>query len=299
MDEPHAGAGQVRIRVSAVAVNPSDLGTRSGATVALRRKVDPNFRVPDPPHVVGWDAVGVVDEAGTGVTDLAIGDRVVAVTNPHSGNGAYVESLVVSAESAVLAPTNVDDTAACTLPMNGLTARLALDKLALPTGATVAVTGGAGTLGGYVVQLAKADGLRVIADAAEADEELVTSFGADVVVRRGPEVARNILEAAPGGVDAVIDNAVQDDAVLAAVRDGGAIVTLRAHTGRTDRGITWYPIHVTEYVGERTRLDQLARQVEAGELMLRVADTYSADRAADAHRRLEDGGVRGRLVITF
>ncbi|MCA1187885.1 MULTISPECIES: zinc-binding dehydrogenase [unclassified Saccharopolyspora] len=86
-----------------------------------------------------------------------------------------------------------------TLPMNALTARQALDLLDSAPGEAIAVTGAAGAFGGCVVQLAKADGLRVVADAADRDRELVRSLGADVVVARGDDVAERIREAAPAG----------------------------------------------------------------------------------------------------
>lgn len=298
--EPHAGPGQVRLTVHAAAVSPSDTVSRSGQIRDMMLQFDPNYRLPDPPYVVGWDAAGVIDEIGPGTeTALQVGDRVVAVADPIALKGAYVEYLVVSPASVAAAPTNSDHISACTLPMNGLTARLALDKLALPAGAMLAVTGAAGAFGGYVVQLAKADGLRVVADASEADEELVRSLGADVVVRRGADVAERIRAAVPDGVDGLADGAVQDDAIVAAVRDGGGIVTVRGHTGSGERGIRWHPIMVNEYTADQAKLDRLCRQVESGEVTLRVADSYPAAEAAQAHRRLEAGGVRGRLVLTF
>src|SRR5262245_20499983 len=94
------------------------------------------------------------------------------------------------------------------LPMNGLTARQSLDLLGLSPGQTLAVTGAAGAYGGYVVQLAKVEGLTVIADASEADHALVASLGADIVVRRGDDVAMRILEHFPNGVDGLADGAV-------------------------------------------------------------------------------------------
>ncbi|HEY9417068.1 MAG TPA: NADP-dependent oxidoreductase [Pseudonocardia sp.] len=300
IEETHAGPGEVRVKVHAVAVSPSDTMSRSGGVREIMLRVDPNFEFPPPPYIVGWDAAGVVDEIGPDTdAGLSIGDRVVALANPMTMRGAYMEHLVVPVDSVVAAPANVDDEAACTLPMNALTARLALDKLALPAGSTIAVTGAAGTFGGYTVELAKADGLRVIADASEADEELVRTLGADVVVRRGPEVAKAIREAAPDGVDALVDGSVQDDAVLGAVRDGGAIVTVRNYVGSEERGISWIPIFVVEYLTDRPRLDALARQVESGALTLRVAGSYPVEKAVEAHRRMQAGGVRGRLVLTF
>jgi NADPH:quinone reductase len=181
--------------------------------------------------------------------------------------------------------------------MNGLTARLTLDKLGLEPGQTIAVTGAAGAYGGYVVQLAKADGLRVIADASEADEQLVRDLGADVVVRRGDDVAARILEAAPEGVDALADGAVQQGLVLPAVRDGGGFASVRPYDGEPQRGITMHTIWISEYATAGDKLDELRELVEKGAVALRVARTFAADEAHEAHRLLEAGGVRGRLVI--
>jgi NADPH:quinone reductase-like Zn-dependent oxidoreductase len=163
----------------------------------------------------------------------------------------------------------------------------------------LAVTGAAGAFGGYVVQLARTEGITVVADASEADEELVRELGADVVVRRGDGVAARIRERFPDGVDGLADGSVQDAAVLPAVRDGGAVTTVRGYRGDGQRGLRVSPVLVRRYAEEQERLDRLREQVEQGELTLRVAATYPADRAAEAHRRLEAGGVRGRLVLTF
>lgn len=203
VSEPHAGAGEIRIRVHAATVNPTDTFTRNGARAAMLKDFAP-------PYVSGMDAAGVVDQIGEGsTTDLKVGDRVMAIVIPKGGHGAYSEYIVVPAESAVHIPNDTSFAAASTLPMNGLTARLSLDQLALKPGQTLAVTGAAGAYGGYVVQLAKADGLRVIADASAADHDLVKSLGADVVVLRGDDVAARILEIMPQGVDSIADGSVQ------------------------------------------------------------------------------------------
>ena len=91
----------------------------------------------------------------------------------------------------------------------------------------IAVTGAAGAMGGYVVQLAKAEGLTVIADASEQDEALVKSLGADIVVRRGDDVAARIRAHFPNGVDGLSDGAVLKEKVIAAVKDGGGFNSVR------------------------------------------------------------------------
>ena len=159
------------------------------------------------------------------------------------------------------------------------------------------MTGAAGCFGGYTVQLAKAAGLRVIADASEADEELVATLGADVVVRRGDGVAARIREVCPDGVDGLADGAVQHTALLPAVRDGGVFAAVRPFEGETERGITIHTVFVRDYLKEAAKLDRLRQLVEEGAVTLRVAASYPMEQAAEAHRRLEAGGARGRFVI--
>ena len=293
LPEVHPGPGEVRIRVHAAAVNPTDTGLRSGGRAAMM-KDDP------PPYVPGMDAAGVIDEVGEGTdTDLAVGDAVMAMVVPKGSHGAYRESIVLHADAVVRAPAGASHAEAATLPMNGLTARQSLDQLGLSPGQTIAVTGAAGCYGGYVVQLAKADGLRVIADASPADEQLVKDLGADLVVPRGEDIAEQIRKVCPEGVDGLADGAVQSELAVGAVRDGGGFASVRGWEGTGERGITFHKTFVRSYDRRADLLDKLRRQVEAGDVTLRVAATYSPDEAPAAHRRLEAGGTRGRCVITF
>jgi NADPH:quinone reductase len=286
------GPGQVRLRVAAAAVSPTDTHARSGAYAER----DP---VKTPPWVPGMDVAGEVVAVADGVDHLAVGDLAMGVVVPFGPYGAYREDKVLPADSVVRAPKGATAVEACTLPMNGLTARFALDLMGLERGQVLAVTGAAGAFGGYVVQLAKADGLTVVADAAEQDEELVRGLGADVVVRRGDDVAARIREQYPDGVDGLADGSVQDALVLPAVTDGGAVATVRGYRGDGQRGLRVFPTLVRRVATERAMLDGLRQAAEDGVVTLRVADTIPAERAAEAHRRLEAGGVRGRLVLTF
>jgi NADPH:quinone reductase len=202
-------------------------------------------------------------------------------------------------ESVARIPAGFDDVAAATLPMNGLTARRSLDLLELKPGQVLGVTGAAGAYGGYVVELAKVDGLRVIADASEVDRALVRSLGADVIVDRGDGIVDRFREAVPEGVDGLADGAVLDEKVVGAIRPGGRIVTVRHYVGEAVNGVTYHPVRGREYAREWAKLDRLRALVEEGKLTLRVAGTYPAEQAAQAHRQLAKGGTRGRLVLTF
>ncbi len=275
----------------AATVNPTDTALRAG-----QHRIDGLA----PPYIPGMDAAGVISEVGDGVTTSQVGDRVMAVVVPiDSRGGAYADEIVVPANSVVPVPEGVDFAAASTLPMNGLTAHLALEQLGLSPGETLAVTGAAGSFGGYVIQLAKTKGLHVIADASAADENLVRELGADQVVRRGNDVAERIRELVPEGVAGVADGAVLNGEVAPAIRDGGGLAVVRGWNGDPGRGITVHRVMVVESVEDRAALDGLRKQVEQGVLSLRVAKVFPADQAAEAHRVLEAGGTRGRLVLDF
>ncbi len=291
--EVHAGAGQVRIRVHAATVNPTDVGVRNGAR-AEQQKADP------PPYVPGMEVAGIVDEVGIGVPDrLKIGDAVMGIVVPKGSHGAYREQIALDARSVVRAPAGTSHAEAATLPMNGLTARQSLDLLDLSPGQVIAVTGAAGAYGGYVVQLARTEGLTVIADASGKDEALVASLGADIVVRRGDDVASRFREHFPQGVDGLADGAVLNELVIPAVRDGGAFTSVRGFQGIPQRDIHFTATFVRSYAQEWEKLERLRQQVEAGKITLRVAEIYPPEKVADAHRRLEAGGTRGRLIIQF
>ena len=294
LPEPQPGVGEVRMRVHAVAVNPTDTLFRAGSQAA-RLGGRPG------PYVPGVDAAGVIDELGPDADNrLKVGDRVVAYVIPAGPHGgSYAEQIVVPAASVVLAPAGVDFPAASTLLLNALTARLAIDALALTAGQTLAVTGAAGAFGGYVIQLARADGLEVIADAAPSDQTLVRTLGANHVLERGDKFADRVRSIVPDGVPGLADGAMLNNLALPAIADGGALAVIRGWDGPTERHITIHKISAPNSATNTALLDRLARQVEQNILTLRVADVLPADRAAEAHRRLEAGGVRGRLVLDF
>jgi len=289
--EPHAGSGSVRIRVEAFAVNPTDTGVRAGQRDSSQAT---------PPYVPGMDAAGVIDEVGPDVSGWEVGDEVMAIALPLSAHGgAYVQELVAPVGSFTRVPRGLSAALASTVPMNGLTALQILSRAALAPGQTLAVTGAAGLLGNYVVQLARAAGVTVIADAAPKDEALVRSLGPSHVVPRGDGFAAAVRGLVPDGVDALADASVQQASVVDAVRDGGAFFSVRGWAGNGARDIRFDTIMVFEEYRSFDKLEELRHAVESGTLTPRVAEELPAARAGEAHSRLEAGGTRGRFVLTW
>ncbi|HVT70028.1 MAG TPA: NADP-dependent oxidoreductase, partial [Trebonia sp.] len=199
--KPSPGPGQVLVRVAAATVNPTDLLLRAGGRP-----------LPDgvtPPVIPGMDLAGVIEETGPEVTSWRPGMRVMAAVSPMvPGGGAQAEYRVVAEDQLAAVPEAWPLTEAATLPMNGMTVRTALDMAALPAGSTLAVTGSAGIVGQYAIQLGRHEGLTVIADAKPEDRALVESFGASRVVERGDGMAAAVRALYPDGVDAVLDAAL-------------------------------------------------------------------------------------------
>lgn len=282
--------GTVLVSVSAAAVNNTDLLLRAGAQSQFLKRVDP-------PYVPGMDLAGVVLESAD--DRWSSGDRVMGAVSAWRPEGGGQAAIVrVPATSLAAVPNQLSDVEAATLPMNGLTAMAGVNGLEVSAGGWIAVLGAAGAVGGLAIQLAVAAGLRVVADAAASDEELVRSLGADVVVPRGEGSLAAVMEAVPTGVDGLIDAAVVGNAGVRMIRDGGRIATLRAVPDLVlERGVTEVKVFVPQHLHDGAALGELSRLAGAQLVRARVAEVFAADRAADAHRLLAAGGLRGRPVL--
>ncbi|HEY2593892.1 MAG TPA: ABC transporter substrate-binding protein [Chloroflexota bacterium] len=289
---PEPGPGEVRVRVAAATVNPTDIGMRSGGRAAELSKLPT-------PYVAGMELAGTVDAVGQGST-WQVGEKVLGIVLPtRNGRGAQSEYVVLPSDSLVRVPRGASLEQAATLPMNGLTARRAFDMMQLSLGQTLLVTGAAGAVGGYGVQLGAAEGLKVIGVASASDEALVRGLGAQEFIARDADLDAAVHRIAADGVDGVLDAAVIGRPVLGAVRDGGHVAAVRAFEGEPGRGIHVHQVRVSDYAHNQAALQQLADMVGAGALTLRVAQTVPPSEAGAAQRKLHAGGVRGRLVIVF
>src|SRR5690349_11977508 len=293
------GDGEVRIAVKAAAVNPTDITLR-------KRGAGPEL---PPPWTPGMEAAGEVESVGAGVGRLRVGEQVMAAVNPFKPEGgAQEELLVVPAASVVAIPDGATLAQASTLPMNGLTAMGGLEMLGLHDGDTLAVAGGAGLLGSYVIGVASMRGIRVIADAKPEDEELVKSFGADVVVPRSASFGDAVRAVAPDGADAVYDTALLYRDAFPAIRDGGGLLVVRGWDADNtvtplhaveERGIRVHPHAITPELQRTDVLEALRELGSVGRFKLRAARELPPQEAAKAHRLMEAGGLRGRAVIVF
>ncbi|PWJ53633.1 NADPH:quinone reductase [Quadrisphaera granulorum] len=281
---PEPGAGQVRIRVEAAAVNPVDLMLRSGAFHQLGMITGPRVGV-------GIDLAGVVDTLGPDLTDdaadrLTPGTRVAAVLAFSPAESlAYAEYAVVPAADLAVVPDGLSSVQAASVPLNSLTAEQALDLLGPARGRTLLVTGAAGAVGGYAAQLASERGFVVSGLARPSDEAFVTSTGATLLTE---------LPTTPA-FDAVVDAAVLEPAAIAAVVDDGDYVgVIRVRPYRAERGIT---VHTVGFHPDGPRLAGLLERSARGELPVRVAEVLPLSEAPKAHRLVEAGGLRGRVVL--
>jgi NADPH:quinone reductase-like Zn-dependent oxidoreductase len=262
--------GRVLVRVAAAAVNPVDAATRAGYLAAFTPELTG-------PFVPGWDFAGQTED----------GQRVAGFVPwfEQGGTvGAYASELLADPAWFAPLPASADLVAAATLPLNALTAAQALAVAGLTAGQSLLVTGASGGVGGFAVQLAVAAGLDVTAVASTGDEAFVAGLGAKTVLSRTDTPPAKAF-------DGVLNAASVPDAI-AAVRDGGVFVAVTDHTApAAERAVRVDTVHVTP---DRSLLADLLGR----ELTTRVAGTLPLEEAAQAHRRLEAGGLRGKLVLT-
>jgi NADPH:quinone reductase-like Zn-dependent oxidoreductase len=294
--DQHAGPGEVRVQVHAAAVNPVDAIIRSGGFAG-------NDQAVTEPVVPGTDIAGVIDEIGSDQPagfDLNIGDAVTGFVAPEGSLGGYSEQIVLPTLSVTRMPANGSYPEGAAFLSNALTAEMTLEHLALELGQTLAVTGATGAVGGYLVELAAQRGITVIADARADEADRMRALGATTVLDRNADFVQGVLDATNGtGVDALADPAVLTDRVIGAVRDGGQIAFYLPTDVDPGRDIRVFGSYVMRSNLRHDAIESLARKVEAGELTTTVAGTFLPDDAAEAHQRLEDGGFRGRLILTF
>jgi NADPH:quinone reductase-like Zn-dependent oxidoreductase len=287
---PPVAPDGVLVRVRAAGVNPIDAKIRGGS---MAQALPFHF-----PVILGWDAAGVVEEAGPAVTWFKPGDEVYGYLRRHDLQyGTFAQYTTAPEGFFAPKPPELTFAEAAAVPLGALTAHQGLEALGLRGGETLFVAGGSGGVGHFVVQLARARGARVIATASARNQEFLRSLGAEPVdYGEGDVVARVRELAADRGVDAAFDlfGGDNQEQALDLLRPGGRIVSVIAPPTPRE--------HVDpHYVFARPSgydLAEMSDLIAAGRLRPHVEETFPLERAAEAMERLEAGHVRGKLVLT-
>jgi len=279
--EPHAGAGEVRVRMRAAGVQPFDCAFRRGA---LQGFMPARF-----PQVLGNDFAGVVDEVGADITVVAAGADVLGFCTL----AAHAELVVVPADQVVARPSSMAWEVAGGLSASGQTAFNALRDLGVGRGDTLLVHAAAGGVGTIAVQLAREWGAEVVGTASERNHEYLRSLGAQPVTY-GPALAERVRAVAPGGITVALD-CIGGDAVPVSIELAGGperVGTIADHGAVATYG-------VRRPGGERSahHLGELVRLYTAGRLHVTIQATFPLAQAAEAHRQVETGHVRGKVVL--
>lgn len=278
---PEPGPGQIRIRVHAAGVGPTDLKIRRGDLSQV-------FPLPAP-AILGFEAAGTVDALGPGVTGVTVGDEVAAQLPALGGYGQYALASAWTAK-----PANVSWADAAALPASAEAAVGTLRQLRVAAGETLLILGGAGSVGLIATQLAVAQGLTVISATAARDEQLIGQLGA-IPVRYGPELLAQVHTHA-GKVDAVLDAAGKGGLDAAVELAGGPtrVITL------ADEHAADFGVALSAPTPDRApdALDQTMPLLAAGKLQLRAQRLLPVRDAAQAHALLESGQAHEKLILT-
>ncbi|MET9040664.1 NADP-dependent oxidoreductase [Streptomyces mirabilis] len=283
LPEPSSpGPGQILVAVEAAGVGPWDqLLNGAGWDVGLR-----------PPAALGVEGAGKVLAVGAGVTGIAVGDRVLAHEAPlPGGSGFWAERVLINADHAAACPPRLDAVHAAALPVNGLTALQALEKLDLSRGQRLLITNGGGATGALAIQLAAAQGIEVTATASAAAAERLLGLGAmEVVDYHDPNWSAKVR----GGFDAaLIIAAGTADAALPLVRDGGRLCSLTSDAPPEERGIMSWDLYVEPNAAQ---LVQLAEQAAVGTLKL-APEPLPLSEGPAAFARVVTGRAGGKKIV--
>jgi NADPH:quinone reductase-like Zn-dependent oxidoreductase len=289
--QPVPGPGEVLVEVLAIGVNPIEGKLRSGV------RASPPITEP---RRTGADASGVIVALDDGVAEWAVGDEVIV-----SASGAYATFLAVSADRLDRKPDewSFEQAAAVGIPVS--TAYQALKSLELAAGETLLVHAGSGAVGQAAIQFAVAWGATVVATASPERQERVRELGA-IPVEYGPGLLERVREAAPDGIDVVLDGAGTDEALEASfqlVSDRSRIGTIVVGARAAELGIrAWaggspVPLSDEEQRLRREGVAVASALAAEGRFDVEVAETLPFDQAAEAQRRIESGESRGKIVL--
>lgn len=280
MSRPAAKPGEVLVRVVAAGVQPTDAAIRSGWT-------PPGAQI-EFPQILGNEFAGVVAEVGAEVSDFRVDDEVAG----FNLLGCYAEYVAVSSSQIVAKPEGVSWQVAGALSASGQTAHTAFEDLAVRSGDVVLVCGAAGGVGTIFTQLAAREGATVIGTASDVNHDYVRSLGATPVVYGAGQADR--IRAVSPRIDVVFDAAGHENlrTAIELVDDRDRVATIVDMTLAVELGC-----RIVRSRRDRSRLSDLMDRVDSGELVVHVRRSYPLGEAADAHRDVEAGHGRGKVVL--
>lgn len=284
--EPKVGPDTVLIEVKATSVNPVDWKVMAGY---LDGAITAHF-----PVIPGWDVAGVVIQPGPAVPEFSAGDEVMGYVRMDTvGQGTFAERVSAPVRTLSRKPSNLSWAEAATVPLTGLTALQTLDALEVADGDTVLIHNGAGGVGTFGIQIARARGAHVIATASERNHDFLRELGAEPVAY-GDGVADRVREIAPDGVSAVVDFVGGEDwqASLDVLTRPGRVASVADAEVKEHGGQYIFVRPVAE------DLSTLADLIEAGKVKPVLAETYPLEQAADAFLANMDGHTRGKIAVT-
>jgi NADPH:quinone reductase len=291
LPDPSPGPGEVLIATEAATINAADLGIVTGTAAA---RFPPGAVAPYTP---GWDLAGRVVGCGEGVDPALAGSRVAGFTIWFvTGCGTQASLVTLPAGNVAVAPGGLPSARLTTVGLNGLTAWRGLADLNLAGGETLAITGAAGGVGGFAVELAAARGLTVIAIVRPPDRDEALELGASAAVTAGDgDLGAAVRRVAPAGADALLDTASLGAAALGAVRDGGRYVTVTV-VPPAERGI-----RVARSFGrmDEEGLATLVQMASTGRLHTPVDREFDVAEARQAYQHFSRHRGRGRTVLRF
>jgi NADPH:quinone reductase-like Zn-dependent oxidoreductase len=296
LPSPEVEENAILVKIKAAGINPVDWKIREGYIKDL-------FPY-DFPIILGWDAAGIVEQAGSKVTRFKGGDEIFAYCRkPIVHGGAYAEYILLEEEHAALKPKNISFEEAASIPLAALTAYQSLfDAAKIKPGETVLIHAAAGGVGGFGVQLARDHGAVVWATASGGNKEYVKGLGGSQVVDYTQEDFRKAIRSQhPDGVDVVFDclggEVLQKSAEI--VKAGGRLVTIVDDP----TGLARSDIHKEfVFVAPNSRqLTELARMVEQGRLKTHLSQVFpfGLAEARKAHELSESGHTRGKMVLVL
>jgi NADPH:quinone reductase-like Zn-dependent oxidoreductase len=293
---PQANKGEVLVRMLATSINGGDLNVRKGAGGKIAHSLS-KF-----PKTTGQDVVGIVEKLGPGVTDLNVGDRVWG--NTTTSTNAAAEYVVISANKLSLMPSKLSVTEAAGIPCAGDTAFIALvEKGQIKAGDRVLIRG-AGGVGIFAVQIAKALGAHVSVVASRATMDAVMNYGADEVY----DYRETSLEELKS-YDIIFDTVGTDlDAFRKKLTPKGKLLTIAFDVENPIRGIMrvllsarhgQHRTHLVIAFPNRKNLTQLAQMVSNGDIVPIIDSIYPMEQIVEAHRRAENRGILGKIIISI